>query len=110
MLFGALLVVIAVALMVSCLNGVSVQTGGPGGSGQSAACESEDMEAGVFASAAAGEDGDDRETTITVIKKVQRKGEERERGECTESGPTGEGCQVKESLQNNSMEQTKIYS
>lgn len=58
--------------MAACLNGVSVQTGGPGGSGQSAACESEDIEAGVVASTATGEDGDDRETTIAVIKKRYR--------------------------------------
>lgn len=50
--------------------------GGPGGSGQSAECEREDIEAGVVVSTATGEDGDDKETTIVKVKKKvqERKG------------------------------------
>lgn len=58
-----------------------MHTGGPGGSGQSAECESEDIEAGVVFSTATGEDGDDKETTIVKVKKkVQKKSKEGNEG------------------------------
>ena len=56
-----------------------MHTGGPGGSGQSAGCESKDIEAGVVVSTAIGEGGEDKETTIVEVKKSYRKKKERKR-------------------------------